>query len=225
MKAVKFARYALFVSIACIVAAYTVYCVDSKRKSEITYPLVPECLFKGHGFDESFEHGECSVAFQLIPHVKNVLEIGGGAGKVSRMINQRLADPTRHVVVEPGSEGLGNHGDRSLQKNQMDFKDKYTIVKKFAENLVMDDLVVLQGPPDCLFVDCEGCLEVFFQTEIGKYTLRNARYIVNEMDGFVRGPEVDQQLRHLWKEYGFVLHGIGLGCGITCETEVWKKPV
>ena len=48
------------------------------------------CRFSGQGFDEDLDLGECSVAVQIIPYVKNVLEIGGGTGKVSHMINTIL---------------------------------------------------------------------------------------------------------------------------------------
>lgn len=192
-------------------------------ESKVDIPLVAECRYTGHGFDEAFEVGECSVAVEIIPQVKNVLEIGGGTGKVSHMINSLLKDPTRHVVVEPGSQGLGNHGDEYLRMNRQLFGDKYTIVNKFAEHLTMDDLAVLGGPPDCLFVDCEGCLEVFFATGIGKYVLQNARFIVNEMDGHVRHARLDPNLRKVWTDYGFKLYKKGYGCGEVCITEVWVK--
>jgi hypothetical protein len=182
----------------------------------ITIPLSASCIYKGHGFDDHFEEGECSVAIKIAP-------LCGGTGKVSHMIQKHLKYPTRHVVVEPGSSGIGNHGDEFLWKNKEVYQDQYTIIKKFADDLTMEDLLPLQGPPDCLFVDCEGCLDSFFRTPIGKYTLQNVRIIVNEMDGFVLGKDLDDGLRTLWKNHGFRLVDIGYGCGTECTTEVWAK--
>ena len=185
--------------------------------------LDDRCKFSGHGFNDDFELGECSIAIQVIPLCKNVLEIGGGAGKVSHMINSLLNDKTQHIVIEPGSEGIGNHGDENIYKNKEKFNDEYTVVKKFAENLTKEDLNILNDPPDCLYVDCEGCLDKFHNTEIGDYVLNNVRFIVNEMDGFVIGANIDNKIREKWQEYGFKKVGTGYGCGISCETEIWSK--
>uniref|UniRef100_A0A6C0I9W9 Methyltransferase n=1 Tax=viral metagenome TaxID=1070528 RepID=A0A6C0I9W9_9ZZZZ len=195
--------------------------MDSSNKMR----LYDECKFTGVGFNEAHEHGECSMAHQIIPLCKNVLEIGGGAGKVSHAINTLLSKrnlETKHVVVEPGSIGLGNHGDVNIYENKKNFNDKYTIIKKLCEDLTMDDLHVLEGPPDCLYTDCEGCLHKFFTTDIGKYVLDNVRFIVNEMDGMILKID-DATIVELWKKNGFVLVGSGYGCGTDCETQVWYR--
>ena len=101
--------------------------LDDKGKLKIQ----EKCKFSGSGFDDNHELGECSVALQIIPKVNNVLEIGGGAGKVSHMINlilQKRGLGRKHIVMEPGSGGNGNHGDIHLWKNKEIFKDKYTIL-------------------------------------------------------------------------------------------------
>ena len=93
-----------------------------------------------------------------------------------------------------------------------------------AENMDFSDLSPLNGPPECLYVDCEGCLEDFHKTELGKYVLSNVRFIVNEMDGFARRPTLDNELRVVWKSYGFKKIGAGYGCyKNSCDTEVWSK--
>jgi hypothetical protein len=179
------------------------------------------CNFSGKGFDKSHEIGECSVAVQIIPYVNNVLEIGGGTGKVSHMINKKLSErglEKKHVVVEPGVGGNGNHGDYYIYANKAAFGDKYTIVKKFADELTLADFSVL-GVPDCLYVDCEGCLNSFFKTDIGVYVLKNVRYIVNEMDGY------NEELRTVWSKYGFKKIAEGYGCGTACVTEIWSKQI
>ena len=114
-------------------------------------------------------------------------------------------------------------GNNNIYKNKKKFKDKYTITEKYAENLTMDDLKILKGSPDCLYSDCEGCLYSFFNTDIGKYVLNNVRFIVNEMDGFTKGRDIDNNLRDIWMKNGFQKIGTGYGCGTSCDTEIWYK--
>lgn len=135
------------------------------------------------------------------------------------MINTLLKDEnkTRHIVVEPGLGGKGNHGDIKLWENKKKFNDKYTIVKKYANDLTMDDLEVLKGHPECLYVDCEGCLKDFCYTKLGKYVLKHVKFIVNEMDGN------NEELRKIWKDNNFNKVGVGYGCGVKCDTEIWER--
>ena len=187
--------------------------------------IYDECKFKGEGFDENWEVGECSVAFQIIPKCNNVLELGGGSGKVSHIINKLLNDKNianKHLVLEPNDENTMG-GNDNIYKNKQKFNDNYTILEKYAEDLDMKDLEILDGPPDCLYADCEGCLYKFFNTDIGKYVLNNVRFIVNEMDGFTINENIDDNLRNLWKNNGFTKIGVGYGCGTDCDTEVWYK--
>ena len=199
------------------------FILDSSGKLEIN----DQCEFDGIGFNTSHEVGECSVAMQIIPLCKNVIEIGGGAGKVSHMINKVLSKKnleTQHIVVEPGITGLGNHGDTNIYENKQKFNDKYTIVKKLCDDLTMDDLSILNEKPDCLYVDCEGCLLNFQNTDIGHYILNNVRFIVNEMDGdIIIGKGTDDKIRKQWIKFGFKNIGIGYGCGKDCTTEIWSK--
>ena len=177
------------------------------------------CKFSGHGFNDDWEIGECSIAYQVVPYCKNVLEIGGGSGKVSHIINKILDKKgisNRHLVLEPNDENTMG-GNDNIYKNKQKFNDNYTILEKYAENLDMKDLEILDGPPDCLYSDCEGCLYKFFNTDIGKYVLNNVRFIVNEMDGN------NDNLRNLWKENGFKKIGVGYGCGTSCDTDIWFR--
>ena len=183
--------------------------------------IYDECKFSGEGFDLNHELGECSIALQIVPLVKNVLEIGGGAGKVSHMINKILKERNlqkNHIVIEPGVDGNSPHKDK-IYLNKKKFNDEYTVKKKLAEDLTSDDLDFV---PDCLYVDCEGCLHKFFETDIGKYCLKNARYLVNENDSFVIKKK-QQDLRDILTNYGFNKLAIGYGCNTGCETEVWYK--
>jgi len=195
--------------------------LDNNNKLKI----YDNCKFSGYGFDDNWEIGECSIANQIIPYCKNVLEIGGGTGKVSHKINQVLKKRRReyrHLVLEPNDENTMG-GNNNIYKNKKKFNDKYTILEKYAENLTTDDLKILKGPPDCLYSDCEGCLYSFFNTDIGKYVLNNVRFIVNEMDGFTKGEDIDNNLRNIWNSNSFKKIGTGYGCGISCDTEIWYK--
>ena len=190
------------------------------------YRINDKCYFSGSGFDKNHEVGECSLAFEVIPKVKSVLEIGGGTGKVSHIINTLLADKTQHIVIEPGVGGNGNHGDEHLWKNREAFGDQYTIVKKYVNELTKEDLKVLKTDVECLYVDCEGCLLSFLKdTELGKNMLKQVKYVVNEMDGFTNNATHDPDLIKLLADNDFVIDLVGYGCGISCKTNVWKKIV
>ena len=159
-----------------------------------------KCKHSGSGFNDKHELGECSVAYQIIPYVNNVLEIGGGTGKVSHNINiilQKKGIGNKHIVIEPGLRGNGNHGDKHIYINKKKFNDKYTIIPKLANELTKEDLKILDFKPDCLYADCEGCLLDFCKSEIGKYILNSVRYIINEMDGFAIHKDLDNELRKI----------------------------
>lgn len=191
--------------------------LDTEKKIELN----DACKFSGFKFNKNTELGECSVAIQLIPYVNNVIEIGGGSGKVSSMINKILKErnlENEHIVVEPGLRGNGNIGDTDIiKKNRKTYNNKYHLIEKLADELTFEDIKKLKNTPDCLYVDCEGCLLSFFETEVGKYILNSIRYLVNEMDGN------NEKLVKLWKEKGFKKIGTGYGCNKTCDTDVWYK--
>lgn len=48
-----------------------------------------------------YERPECRLSRKFIPRDATVLELGGCLGVVACMVNRRLADPRRHVVLEP----------------------------------------------------------------------------------------------------------------------------
>jgi hypothetical protein len=188
------------------------------------------------------ESGECSVAVQFAPYFKNVLEIGGGAGKVSHVINKILAERNiedQHVVLEVDPGRL-----HWLEKHKKFFNDKFTILDKSASDLSREDLERLNGPVDCIFADCEGCLLHFGRTKIGEQIINEARFIVNEMDGrrppklfrynddaaeegtaedIESGKQIDDILRGMWQQAGYSILACGTGCGGRWYTEVWYK--
>ena len=191
--------------------------------TKINIPLDKRCIdssFKGTS-DPNHEQAECSITFKIIPKCKNVLEIGGGLGKVSHFININLKNPYNHVVMEPAVNSKNNTGDWKIGKylieNKKNHGDKYTIIPKFATELTKKDLKILGGPPDCLYVDCEGCLLGFLKSDIGKFVLKSLRFVVNEMDG--NNDEIDKIL----KKNGFKLKHVGYGCGKSCYTNVYQR--
>ena len=189
--------------------------LDNKGRLKI----YDECKFSGDGFNDDWEIGECSVALQIIPYCNNVLEIGGGTGKVSHIINKELKKrglERRHIVLEPNDENTMG-GNDNIYRNKKKFNDNYTILETYANDLTNKDLEILEGPPDCLYSDCEGCIYEFMDTEIGKYVLNNVWFIVHEMDGH------NDKLREIWKSNGFKKLGEGWGCGVNCETDVWYR--
>lgn len=179
---------------------------------------------KGNPYDE---FGECSVAIQLIPFCKNVIEIGAGKGKVSHMINKMLSLrglETQHIAIE-----MGNGRFRMLERTKRKYGDKFTPIKKNVMQLVDSDYAVFNEKPDCLFVDCEGCLHEFQTTDIGKNIFKSVRFIVNEMDSSPCPPgcdideELNDELRSSWKSMGFVKIAEGYGCKDKCACDVWFR--
>tara|TARA_Y100001970_G_scaffold186363_1_gene226666 strand:- start:10249 stop:10491 length:243 start_codon:yes stop_codon:yes gene_type:complete len=76
---------------------------------------------------------------------------------------------------------------------------------------------------------------IFSNTEIGKYILNNVRFIINEMDGFVKVNNkenkdnvdnnniLDKKIRQQWSNSNHIKLTEGYGCGKRCNTEVWVK--
>ena len=98
---------------------------------------------------------------------------------------------------------------------------KYLALKKYACDITHEDLKIFKEKPDCLYIDCEGCLLDFLNTYIGKYLLNNVRYIVNEMDGN------NDEICKLLTKNKFTKIGTGYGCGekLACDTKVWYRQI
>ena len=202
---------------------------DFKLDEHGIMKIFDECKFDGYNFGEDHEVGECSVAVQLIPYCKNVVEIGAGTGKVSHVINKYLSENSRgsqHLAIAGGTDKLRESGGRvveenhALLKNKKLFNDLYTPIFKPANELSFDDLSLLNEKPDCLYVDCDNCLYDFFHTEVGKYVLSTVRFIANEMDG------MNGWLRNLWRDNGFEKIGFGYSHGrLDTSHDEWKCEV
>jgi len=92
-----------------------------------------------------------------------VLEIGGGSGAVSTIIQEHLRNRENHVVIQP-TEGEGSEtpmfgGINALRENKTSCKHKYTIVDHILKPGEGKSLLKMVSKPfDTLVADCEGCL-------------------------------------------------------------------
>lgn len=137
-----------------------------------------------------------------------VLELGGRYGVVSCVINNKLENPTNHVVLEPDKNVL-----KSLRQNRTSHKSKFKIVNgiissspdnlflnldDYASNISIKNrksshqipvkkyrLKQLEDKYDLKFntvvADCEGCLEVFFE-ENKHFISKQMKKIIFEKD-------------------------------------------
>ena len=81
----------------------------------------------------------------------------------------------------------------------------------------------MDNSPDCLFVDCEGCLHKFFDTEISKHCLKSTRFVVNEQDSLLLKDIKD--LHKTLENSGFTLIAKVSGCGTSCLTDIGIKKI
>lgn len=182
-------------------------------------PLVVDKQLTGLGIDKSFdgvspdwEQGEAEMAHKYMGSCKNILEVGGGSGKVSHYLNRNLKNPEAHYVVEPSVWDIGNH----LAKNREKHSDKYFLDKRKINDIPLSDIEKKIGPVDCIVSDCEGCMLDFYKHNPRVFT--TASKIMNEMDGH------NQELRSLWSKNGYNYLVKGCGCGgCGCDTDLWVK--
>jgi FkbM family methyltransferase len=66
----------------------------------IDSPLISDEL-KSRLFYRRYERTERALIRRHLPPSLAVIELGGGMGVVSNIVNSRLRDPSRHVVLEP----------------------------------------------------------------------------------------------------------------------------
>jgi len=125
-----------------------------------------------------------------IPRDSTVLEIGARYGTVSFVINERLNDRTKHVVIEPDARVWD-----ALQTNKKKLESEYTIVHKVlasrpmffypkpekngygsstcytarhAEDIQVDNITYAELKEqtgltfDTVVIDCEGCIQQLF---------------------------------------------------------------
>jgi len=175
-----------------------------------TKPDLPSCYIGG---GES-ERGERDVARRHTYSCKNVLEIGGGAGSVSAIVQQELRHKERHVVVQPKADGMFG-GFTQLMKNRKACDMKFTVID---HKLVPTDVDLIQttlgSKPDCMVVDCENCLGQEYNKNPSLFD--DLRLLQVERDD--RG-----SYDALFKKLKLRKVDEGMGCGTSCKTEVWVR--
>ena len=182
-------------------------------------PLTIDKKLTGIGIDKSFhgvspdwEQGEAEMADKYMGSCRNILEVGGGSGKVSHYLNRNLKNPQAHYVVEPSVWDIGNH----LAKNREKHNDRYFLDKRKINDIPLSDIEKQIGPIDCIVSDCEGCMLDFYKQNPQVFT--TASKIMNEMDSH------NEELRSMWSKNGYNYLVKGCGCGgCGCDTDLWVK--
>ena len=185
---------------------------------------------------ELIEKDEQDIANQYIDPDNVVLELGARYGTVSCVINKLLNNKTNQVVVEP-DEKVWN----ALENNKIQNNCEFHIVKGFVSNKTFSLSDASYGSSasesedtqiksyslqdieaqynlkfDTLVVDCEGCLEIFFDDYPHMYSqLKNITFEEDYVDkcnydkikkkleehGFIKVYEkFDVVLRSMWKK-------------------------
>jgi hypothetical protein len=163
------------------------------------------------------EWGERAIAKKHTKPFHKVLELGGGAGSVSAIIQEKLADPTRHVVVQPDERMAMMGGFKQLMKNKKACNFKFTAIDHILTAADAQPIIkILGGKPNCLVVDCENCL-------VGEYKKNPELFDEVEMIQVERD-DFDGSYTKLFDKLGFVKTDQGYGCNGNCPTEVWEKP-
>lgn len=172
----------------------------------------------GIGIDSSFEgvgpdheQGEAEMAHKYMSSCKNILEVGGGSGKISHYLNRNFKNPTAHYVVEPGEWDWANH----LNKNKEKHNDQYYIDTRKIEDIPLEEIENKIGEIDCIVSDCEGCMFNFYKEN--PKVMKKTRLIMNEMDGH------NDELRKLWSTNDYTYLVKGNGCGVNCDSDLWIK--
>lgn len=162
---------------------------------------------------EDKEWGERCVARMFTPSNAVVLELGGGSGSVSAVIQEQLADKTKHVVVQPQHGMFG--GLAALKHTKQKLGCKFHIVGHVLEAGEQDQIIAKIGLPTVLVADCENCL-------VGEYhknprLFDSLKMIQAERDDF------DNSYAKLFEVLQMTKVHSGKGCNGKCATEVWVK--
>lgn len=104
------------------------------------------------------EWGERCVARMFTPHDAKVIELGGGAGSVSAVIQERLSDKSKHIVVQPKHEQEMFGGWAALVETKNKLACEFTIVDHELQPGEVNRLTQGTWNPTVLVADCENCL-------------------------------------------------------------------
>lgn len=149
-----------------------------------------------------------------------ILEIGGGSGNVSTVIQRKLNNKKDHVVIQP-KEGVFFGGLEQLKKNKSSCNSEYQIIDHVLRKGEGKKLLQLVSKPfDTIIVDCEGCLTGEYEKNPELFD--HVRQIQVERDDCVHKSD-SCHYEDLFKKLGMKLVYIGLGCDGKCETQVYER--
>tara|TARA_B100000686_G_C16701969_1_gene923980 strand:+ start:24 stop:704 length:681 start_codon:yes stop_codon:yes gene_type:complete len=175
------------------------------------------CFTGGDG-----EWGEREVADKHTHPDSSVLEIGGGEGSVTVIIQKKLNNPTNHVVIQPADDGW--HGIEKLRKNKKSCNGEFTIIDHILKPGEGKELLEMVSKPfDTIVVDCEGCLHKEFEKnpDLFKYVTQiQVERDDREISLTATGGPYEKLLKN---DLGMKLVHTGKGCFGNCVTEVWEK--
>ena len=199
----------------------TTYSVDCHGfpTTRNTKGQLPSCFLSKH-----VEEGERHVASMFTRPNACVLELGGGSGAVSVIVQQMLKNKGNHVVVQP-EKGEADEtpmfgGIDNLSKNKKACQCEYHIIDhvlKVGEGEEIQRLV--SKPFDTLVVDCEGCLVNEYRKNPGLFS--HVTMIQVERDDIII--EGSDNYAPLLTDIGFNKIHDGVGCDGRCPTEVWVR--
>ena len=162
---------------------------------------------------EDTEWGERCVARMFTPSDAVVLELGGGSGSVSAVVQEKLADKTKHVVVQPQHGMFG--GLDALKKTKAKLGCQFHIVGHILEAGEQDQIIAKIGLPTLLVADCENCL-------VGEYQ-KNPKLFDSLQMIQVERDDFDNSYAKLFDLLQMKKIHTGKGCDGKCATEVWIK--
>ena len=165
---------------------------------------------------DTTEWGERCIARMFTPEDAVVLELGGGNGSVSAVIQERLLDKTKHAVVQPKHDQSMFGGYDALVETKHHLGLQFTIVDHVLEPGEQQDIIAKMGQPTVLVADCENCLVGEYQKNPLLFV--NLKMIQVERDDFDKSYDELLSQLNMYKVYS------GYGCGGGCATEVWLGP-
>ena len=168
------------------------------------------------------------MAERFSSRCERVLELGGGSGSVSTVIQRRLKDKRRHVVVQPDERMEMMGGLKRLVKNreadQLQFQIIGHMLRPGEGHAV---IAMLAGRPDCIVADCEDCL--WDEYKKNQALFADVKQIQVERD------DPNRHYEALFQTMGMKKIHTGRGCGVhlpnqyhkregmLCTTEVWER--
>lgn len=181
---------------------------------------LPPCFVDDGGLNS--EWGERMIAEKWTKgYCTSVLELGGGGGSVSTVIQMNLSDKRNHVVVQPSEEAMFG-GLHALERNRKACEMQFTIIDHVLQKGESGKLLSYVNKPfDCMVVDCENCLVGEFEKNPDLFT--HVKYIQVERDDKEPLNAARGSYDALFEKLKFTKIDSGIGCRGKCATEVWGR--